>query len=618
MIRVLGDFRVHREQISSVLRATPYAMLGYAATMALAVGGLKGQIPDGTLLLWSLFALVLSAYVGLRAVRRRNAPVFESDDGSPLRSPVRAILFAVLLALPWAVIGTIGAGAVESESEVILIALVVGMAATGSILLAPLPAAALVYIVTMILPPAFKLLFVLGNRHDIVLGGIALSFSVVLIVLVLVNARLFLERVEAIVQLKQSVRDLNLAREETERAAQAKSDFLATMSHEIRTPLNCIIGYTNLVLGRNALKTEDAQDLTIVKDAGKALLGVVNDVLDFSTIEAGQLKLVRVPTLLEPIVESCLTIVAVEARAKGLELRAELDPPIARQPLLADASRIRQVLLNLLYNAVKFTSSGEVVVRAASIDDGEQTMRVRFTVSDTGPGIPSGSIPSLFSRFSQLDTGRERRFGGSGLGLAICKRIVEAQGGDIGVESTFGRGSMFWFEIPFERTTEPALAAADATAAQPAIRRRLNVLVVDDMEPNRRLTSTVLTRAGHSVKTAASGAEAILSVQTEDFDVVLMDIQMPGMNGLAATKALKNLLGPASSLPVVGMTANVLPDEIAHCRAAGMAAHIGKPFELSELIRTIESVADAAKATRDGAASNAKPAVHQPAPALAS
>jgi CheY-like chemotaxis protein len=284
----------------------------------------------------------------------------------------------------------------------------------------------------------------------------------------------------------------------------------------------------------------------------------------------------------------------VDARRKGLVLSATIDPILDNLPVHADGQRIRQVLLNLVGNAVKFTSEGSVTVEANCVKHSANSAVVRFSVQDTGPGIPAASIPELFKRFSQLDSTSERRFGGSGLGLAICKRIVEAKGGTIDVESKVGVGSTFWFEIPF------ALADAvpnDRGAAETCVSKGdgKHILVVDDVEPNRRLTATVLKTAGHRVTTAASGLEAIARLGSEDFDVVLMDVQMPGMNGFAATKAIKNLGGKVASIPIIGMTANIFPEDIANCYAAGMIGHLGKPFDFDELISCVGAALDQAR-----------------------
>lgn len=568
-------------------------MAGYGVNVALATAAFWNTIPVQSLLLWTVLSLTACGIVGLRSLHR--APPARDQNPAELRSSRNALIFAVLLALPWSSLAIIWAGTVSGTSEAILTAFVVGMAASGSILLAPIPAAALTYAGTILGPLIIKLM-VLGGRENVVLGALAISFLVFLIVLVITNARMFMERLKVMQRLKISIEDAKAANEAAQRANSAKSEFFATMSHEIRTPLNSVIGYTSLVLARRGLNAEDARDLEIVRDAGRSLLNTVNDILDFSAIEAGRLKLLLAPTLLRPMIESCLSLMQVEARAKGLALSAEIDSALDEVSVEADAQRVRQVLVNLVGNAVKFTSEGRVDVEAKWLRRSDDIVAVRFIVKDTGPGIPQKSIPELFNRFSQLDGSYERRFTGSGLGLAISKSIVVAMDGEIGVQSELGVGSAFWFELPL--IVSRALPAIDRSVeARPASPGGLNILVVDDMEPNRRLTSTVLRRAGHRAVTAASGAEAISLAKSETFDVILMDMQMPGMNGLAATKEIRKLPPNQAQVPIIAMTANVLPNEIASCYAAGMTAHIGKPFEIDELLRTIEAASDGATAS---------------------
>ncbi len=589
----MTKFRLHRDQLSAVARVTPYAMAGYGVNVALATAAFWNTIPVRYLLLWALLSLTACGLVAVRSFHR--TPTTRDQNPDELRSARNALIFAVLLALPWSSLAIIWAGTFSGTSEAILMAFVVGMAASGSILLAPIPAAALTYAGTILGPLIIKLM-VLGGRENVVLGALAISFLVFLIVLVMTNASMFMERLKVLQRLKFSIEDAKAANEAAQRANSAKSEFFATMSHEIRTPLNSVIGYTSLVLARRSLNAEDARDLEIVRDAGRSLLNTVNDILDFSAIEAGRLKLLLAPTLLRPMIESCLSLMQVEARAKGLVLSAEIDGALDEVSVEADAQRVRQVLVNLVGNAVKFTSEGRVDVEAKWLRRSDDIVAVRFIVKDTGPGIPQKSIPELFNRFSQLDGSYERRFTGSGLGLAISKSIVVAMDGEIGVQSELGVGSAFWFELPL--IVSRALPAIDRSVeARPASPGGLNILVVDDMEPNRRLTSTVLRRAGHRAVTAASGAEAISLAKSETFDVILMDMQMPGMNGLAATKEIRTLPPSQGQVPIIAMTANVLPNEIASCYAAGMTAHIGKPFEIDELLRTIEAASDGATAS---------------------
>ncbi|MDX2258380.1 MAG: CHASE domain-containing protein [Hyphomicrobiaceae bacterium] len=369
-----------------------------------------------------------------------------------------------------------------------------------------------------------------------------------------------------------------------EEASRAKSEFMATMSHEVRTPLNSIIGFTRLTLDRQGLDTATRRELKIVHDASHALLSLVNDILDYSAIEAGQLKLVSSPTNLLGVLRECQSLMQVAAEAKGIA--AVLDVPGTLDGLLVDVDgrRLRQVLLNLQSNAIKFTEVGSVrtIVTAEGPADG--VVRVRFAVTDTGPGIPPSAKSRLFIRFSQLDHGRDRRFGGSGLGLAICQRLVEGMGGRIEVDSTVGVGSSFSFELNLKTSASSTDCAEARDRGSAPSRLPLRVLVVDDMEVNRDLTAAVLTQAGHVVEGAASGQEAIRRIREARYDVVLMDVQMPEMDGIAATRAIRALGGDAGNVPIIAMTANVLLDEVELCRSAGMNDHIGKPFEWADLL----------------------------------
>jgi len=572
-----------REQLVAVARVTPYAMLGYAINVLLAATAFWHSIPAIELWLWTGLSLLICSTVAIRQWGKGNL----SRSPGETRNAWPALAFSMVLALPWSILATRWLGAVDGSGSVVLIALVVGMAASGSILLAPIPSAASVYAATILIPVGIKFLL-LGTRSHIVLAGLSISFFLFLMFLVRAAGRVFLERLDAVRKTKEACA---LA----ERATEAKSEFFATMSHEIRTPLNSIIGYTSLVLARQKLCEDDARDLAVVRDAGRVLLSVVNDILDFSALEAGRMKLVHSATFLRPIVEGCLSLMLVDARRKGLLLSAAIDPILDDLPVQADGQRIRQVLLNLIGNAVKFTSEGRVTVEVNCVRHSANSAVIRFSVQDTGPGIPAASIPDLFKRFSQLDSTSERRFGGSGLGLAICKRIVEATGGTIDVDSKVGVGATFWFEIPFTLADAVPRDTGDTQTCLPKSDGK-HILVVDDVEPNRRLTATVLKTAGHRVTTAGSGLEAIARLGSGDYDVVLMDVQMPGMNGLAATKAIKNLGGKVASIPIIGMTANIFPEDIANCYAAGMIGHLGKPFDFDELISCIGAALDQAPA----------------------
>lgn len=372
------------------------------------------------------------------------------------------------------------------------------------------------------------------------------------------------------------------AKAEADRANRAKTDFLATMSHEIRTPLNAVLGFTDLMLASGRLDPATRRQANLVRSSGAALLTVVNDILDFSKVEAGAVELVERPFALHPLLDNCIAIVRGSAEAKQLALHLRVDPALPRW-VLGDENRLRQVLLNLLNNAVKFTATGSVTLAVAPGEDpsGEG---IAMRVVDTGIGIPADKRDRLFRHFSQLDGSIQRDYGGTGLGLAICHRLVGLMGGTVEVTSEPGAGSTFAFTI---RLPPTAPASAEETVATAPPSRRGRLLLVDDSGVNRELAEAVLAGAGHSVRSVADGAAAVAAIEAERFDLVLMDVQMPGMDGMTATRAIRALPAPAAWVPVVGMTANVLPEQIEAYRAAGMDAHVGKPFDRTELLATV-------------------------------
>ena len=406
-------------------------------------------------------------------------------------------------------------------------------------------------------------------------------------------------------------RQLGSARRRAESATQAKSEFLAVMSHEVRTPLNSIIGFADLLLTDAELKGTQRRQVELIQGAGAMLLTVVNDLLDFSKIEAGKIELLPEPFALETLIDNGVSIVRSSAEAKGLEMRVAIDPCLATY-FHGDENRLRQVLLNLLNNAVKFTSEGLVslfVSRQSVEGDNE---RIRFTVTDTGLGIDPDVQKQLFQPFSQADASITRRFGGTGLGLSISKRLVELMGGEIDFMSTPGQGSSFWFTVSLpvsERpdTYEPAMTTGAAAAGA-------RILVAEDLPMNQELARAMLGRAGHHVEIANDGQEAVEAVQAHAYDLILMDIQMPRMDGITATRTIRRLPGAAGQVPIVAMTANVLPQQVAEFLAAGMNGHVAKPVRQRELQAAIAS----ALASRPRAAleiGSPAPAPSEPEPA---
>jgi signal transduction histidine kinase/AmiR/NasT family two-component response regulator len=394
-------------------------------------------------------------------------------------------------------------------------------------------------------------------------------------------------------RLDAALHDLAEARERAETAAAAKAEFLANMTHELRTPLNAIIGFAGVLEGARDLPAASRRHAGLINAASATLLGVVNEVLDFSKLESGAFELDPQPFEPAAIAAQVLAMVEDQALSRGLELRLIGDGPGGR--LLGDAARLRQVLLNLVGNALKFTAEGYVEVQVAQAHIDEAHRRLRIEVRDSGIGVPEEQQRAIFERFSQADASVTRRFGGTGLGLAICKRLIELMGGRIEVTSRPGEGSVFWFELELPLAGEID-EAGPAGAEAPALARPVRLLLAEDVDVNRELVRVILEPFDIEIDTVADGAQAVEQVARADYDLVLMDVQMPVMDGLSAARAIRARGGRFSRLPIVAMTANVLPEQIERCLDAGMNGHLGKPIEPRALLETIAAWSHRAEA----------------------
>jgi PAS domain S-box-containing protein len=389
----------------------------------------------------------------------------------------------------------------------------------------------------------------------------------------------FIDVIRDVTQTKTFEAELHEARVKAEAAAAAKSAFLANMSHELRTPLTSIIGFSRLLGERPELGEEARRYAHRILDASGALLAVINDVLDFSKLEAGQAELEVQPLSVARLVDETTGIVAIQAGAKGLVLATELDP---KTPELigGDVARLRQVLLNFLGNAVKFTDEGSITV-ATRWRGGARSGRLKLTVTDTGSGIAEHKLERLFERFSQTEVSISRTHGGTGLGLAICKATVELMGGKVGVETRPGEGSSFWFEIPARAASAVTVQAeAEAGAAFPP----LSILMVDDTAVNRELVKLMLEPFGCLIEEAAGGADGVQAAMTRSYDLILMDVRMPGVDGLEATKLIRAVSPLNRRTPILALTADVQPENAVACRGAGMDDMIAKPIVPGELL----------------------------------
>ena len=379
------------------------------------------------------------------------------------------------------------------------------------------------------------------------------------------------------------------ARALADAANRAKSQFLANMSHEIRTPMNGVLGMIEL-LNHTALTSEQSEYTATIQSGTQTLLSVINDILDFSKIEAGKMDVERVVFDLPLLVSEVCGLLEHRVVANGLTLTRRLAAEVPTH-VEGAPTRLRQVLLNLIANAEKFTERGGIVVEVGVLDPPTAgTINLRFAVQDTGVGVAAEHEGALFLPFSQVDNSSKRRFGGSGLGLAISRRVVEAMGGTIGYDPQPGGGSSFWFTVPLRVAHAGAAAAARPRPASPRTARTLDVLVVEDNATNLRYTLAVLARVGHRAEAATEGALAVQRLTERRFDVVLMDCQMPGMDGFQATAVIRD---PTSLVlnhdtPIVAMTANAMSGDREACLAAGMNGYVAKPVSGATLIEAID------------------------------
>ena len=393
-------------------------------------------------------------------------------------------------------------------------------------------------------------------------------------------------------RIKDRTDQLEEAMRSAQSASQAKSEFLANISHELRTPMNGVIGMLDMALDRE-LTPELAELIQTAQSCAYSLLLLMNDILDLSKIEAGKMTLEWIPFDFRALLEDCIKAHLPKAKQNSVSLHAEVSPDVPRQ-ITADPLRIRQIIANLVSNAVKFTEYGSVDVRAGGEFKQPGQFLLQITVEDSGTGIPADKLLHIFDKFTQADGSVTRRFGGTGLGLAITQSLVELHGGNIQVQSELGRGSIFTVTLPCQADAAPIAEQSDVEAAVPSLANGhgspARILVVEDNHVNQKVVTAVLRKRGFSIELANDGREALSKLEESDaFDLVLMDVQMPVLDGLEATRIIRKQ-ARWQSLPIIAMTAHAMNGDKERCLEAGMNGYISKPVHPSLLLSTVDEI----------------------------